>query len=81
MLGVALSVPHLANIVMIVGELFMVEYWYINLVPFNNNSWITGQKYWATYAEAEFAMLTLEKTLKNCGFKNIKVQLVHSIEH
>ena len=66
---------------MIVGELFMVEYWYINLVPFNNNSWITGQKHWTTYAEAEFAMLTLERTLKNYGFKNIKVQLVHSIEH
>ena len=26
MLGVALSVPHLANIVMIVGDLFMAEF-------------------------------------------------------
>ena len=59
----------------------MVEYWYINLVPFNNNSWIADQKHQANRIEAEFAMLTLERTLKNYGFKNIKVQLVHSIEH
>ena len=60
----------------------MVEYWYINLVPpFNNNSWIADQKHWANRIAAEFAMITLERTLKNCGFKNIKVQLVHSIEH
>jgi hypothetical protein len=79
--GVALNVPHLVNIVMIAGDSFMAEYWYINLVPFNNNSWIVGQKHWATRAEAEFAMLTLERALRNCGFKNIKVQLVRSVEH
>ena len=59
----------------------MVEYWYINLVPFNNNSWIAGQKHWTNRIEAESTMLTFERILKNCGFKNIRVQLVHSIEH
>ena len=61
------------------------ESWHLQM-PIEYNArgdvihWLEGERNFSSRESAEFAMLTAERTMKNCGF-DITFNLVHSFNH